>query len=182
MGSAIAQSFKDAGAKVNMISGPATYIPSDIPVEKVESANEMLDAVKKHHSEADIVVFAAAVSDYRPKNPALEKIKKKEDTLQIDLIKNPDIAAELGKKKTSQFHIGFALETTNEEVHAKEKLKKKNFDLIVLNSLNDTGAGFQQDTNKVTFFDKNNNELKFELKSKLDVAQDIVNYVIKNLK
>ena len=118
----------------------------------------------------------------RPENPAKEKIKKKENTLQINLVKNPDIATELGKQKKNQFHIGFALETTNEEVHAQEKLKKKNFDLIVLNSLNDKGAGFQNNTNKVTFFDKNNNEHKFELKSKTDVAQDIVDYVIKNFK
>lgn len=180
MGSAIAHAFQSAGAETIMVSGPATYFPSCGQLIKISSANEMLAEVQKHHKTADIVVFSAAVADYRPENPAKEKIKKNENSLQINLVKNPDIAAELGKQKKNQFHIGFALETTNEEVNAKEKLKKKNFDLIVLNSLNDQGAGFQQDTNKVTFFDKSNNEHKFELKSKTDVAQDIVNYVIKN--
>ena len=182
MGSAIVKAFQNAGAHTTMISGPATHFPESGELIKVTSAEQMLSEAKKHHSDSDIVVFSAAVSDYRPESPAPEKIKKKENSLQINLIKNPDIAAELGAKKDKQFHIGFALETTNEEVHAKEKLKKKNFDLIVLNSLNDNGAGFQQDTNKVTFFDKSNKEHKFELKSKADVAQDIVNYVIKNLK
>ncbi len=182
MGSAIARAFQNAGATTSMISGPASFFPQNGELIKVSSAEEMLAETEKLHSKADIVVFSAAVSDYRPENPAKEKIKKKESTLQINLVKNPDIAAELGKKKRKQFHIGFALETTNEILNAKEKLKKKNFDLIVLNSLNDKGAGFQQDTNKVTFFDKNNKEYKFELKSKTDVAQDIVDYVIKNLK
>ncbi|MEP1033678.1 bifunctional phosphopantothenoylcysteine decarboxylase/phosphopantothenate--cysteine ligase CoaBC [Ekhidna sp.] len=182
MGSAIANAFQQAGAEIIMVSGPATYFPTNGTLIKVASAHEMLAETSKHHNKADIVVFSAAVSDYRPENPAKEKIKKKENTLQINLVKNPDIAAELGKKKKNQFHIGFALETNNEEDNAKEKLKKKNFDLIVLNSLNDKGAGFQGNTNKVTFFDKNNNEHKFELKSKTDVAQDIVDYVIKNFK
>ncbi|WP_436517396.1 bifunctional phosphopantothenoylcysteine decarboxylase/phosphopantothenate--cysteine ligase CoaBC [Ekhidna sp. To15] len=182
MGTAIAKAFQKVGATITMVSGPAAHFPQHGKLIKVSSANEMLAETEKLHGEADIVVFSAAVSDYRPENPAKDKIKKKENTLQVNLIKNPDIAAELGKKKKKQFHIGFALETNHEEVNAKEKLKKKNFDLIVLNSLNDKGAGFQQDTNKVTFFDKNNNEHKFELKSKTEVAQDIVDYVIKNLK
>lgn len=182
MGTAIANAFKNAGSEVTMISGPAAYLPNHGEVIKVNSALEMLEKASEVHSKADIVVFSAAVSDYRPENPANEKIKKSEDTLQISLVKNPDIAAELGKKKKKQFHIGFALETNNEEVNAKEKLKKKNFDLIVLNSLKDIGAGFQQDTNKVTFYDKNNNKQNFELKSKTEVAEDIVDYVIKNFK
>lgn len=182
MGTAIANAFRNAGAEFTMISGPADYFPNQGEVIKVQSAREMLAESEKHHADADIVIFSAAVSDYRPKEPAKEKIKKNDDNLHLELIKNPDIAATLGKKKKKQFHIGFALETNNESVNAKEKLKKKNFDLIVLNSLNDQGAGFQQDTNKVTFFDKDNNEQKFELKSKADVAQDIVEYVIKHLK
>ncbi|MEO9482002.1 MAG: bifunctional phosphopantothenoylcysteine decarboxylase/phosphopantothenate--cysteine ligase CoaBC [Ekhidna sp.] len=182
MGSAIAAAFQAAGAQTIMISGPAAHLPAQGEVIKVSSANEMLAETEKHHSNADIVVFSAAVSDYRPDKPAKEKIKKTESSFQINLVKNPDIASELGKKKKNQFHIGFALETNNEEVNAKEKLQKKNFDLIVLNSLKDAGAGFQQDTNKVTFFDKNNNAHKFELKSKIDVARDIVDYVIKKLK
>ncbi|MEQ9465839.1 MAG: bifunctional phosphopantothenoylcysteine decarboxylase/phosphopantothenate--cysteine ligase CoaBC [Ekhidna sp.] len=181
MGTAIANAFRSAGAEFTMISGPADYFPNQGKVIKVQSAQEMLNEAEKHHAEADIVVFSAAVSDYRPKEPAKEKIKKNDDSLHLELVKNPDIAATLGGKKTKQYHVGFALETTNEAVNAKEKLQKKNFDLIVLNSLNDEGAGFQQDTNKVTFFDRNNNEQKFELKSKADVAQDIVDYVIKNL-
>ena len=182
MGTAIANAFRNAGAEFTMISGPADYFPNQGEVIKVQSAQEMLAESEKHHADADIVIFSAAVSDYRPKEPAKEKIKKNDDNLHLELIKNPDIAATLGKKKKKQLHIGFALETNNESVNAKEKLKKKNFDLIVLNSLNDQGAGFQQDTNKVTFFDKDNNEQKFELKSKADVAQDIVEYVIKHLK
>lgn len=182
MGTAIADAFRNAGAEIVMVSGPASYLPHHGKVIKVNSALEMQDEVKNHYNDADVVVFSAAVSDYRPKNPAKEKIKKKEDTLQVNLVKNPDIAAEMGKKKKKQFHVGFALETNNEAVNAKEKLKKKNFDLIVLNSLNDQGAGFKQDTNKVTFFDKDNNEQSFELKSKVEVAQDIVNYVIEKLK
>ena len=179
MGSAIANSFRNAGATVTMISGPARYTSENAEVITVNSAEEMLEEVEKRYTDADILIFSAAVSDYRPEHPAKEKIKKKEDTLQINLVKNPDIAAVLGEKKTHQFHVGFALETTNEEFNAKEKLKKKNFDLIVLNSLNDNGAGFQKDTNKVTFFDKDNTKQEFELKSKADVAQDIVDYVIK---
>ncbi|WP_420318137.1 bifunctional phosphopantothenoylcysteine decarboxylase/phosphopantothenate--cysteine ligase CoaBC [Ekhidna sp.] len=180
MGTSIAEAFSQAGAKVIMVSGPADHFPNKGELIKVQSAEEMLNETQKRHADADIVIFSAAVSDYRPKNPAKEKIKKKDDSLKLELIKNPDIAAVLGKKKENQFHIGFALETTNEEGNAKEKLTKKNFDLIVLNSLNDNGAGFKSDTNKVTFFDKNNNTQKFELKSKVEVAQDIVDYVIKN--
>ncbi|WP_425392462.1 bifunctional phosphopantothenoylcysteine decarboxylase/phosphopantothenate--cysteine ligase CoaBC [Ekhidna sp.] len=179
MGTAIANAFKNTGADVVVVSGPADHFPHTSEVIKVQSAEEMLKETEKRHHEADVVVFSAAVSDYRPKDPAKEKIKKNDDSLQLELIKNPDIAATLGEKKKHQYHVGFALETNNESVNAREKLKKKNFDLIVLNSLNDSGAGFQKDTNKVTFFDKDNNEQKFELKSKVEVAQDIVDYVIK---
>lgn len=180
MGKAIAHSFKSAGAIVTMVSGPSNYLPDGVGVIKVNSASEMLSETGKLHADADIVIFSAAVADYRPENPATEKIKKKENSLQLNLIKNPDIAAELGQKKKNQYHIGFALETNNEEIHAKEKLQKKNFDLIVLNSLNDKGAGFQADTNKVTFYSADNKMKKFELKSKADVANDIVEHVIEN--
>lgn len=184
MGTAIARSFKQSGAEVTMIAGPSKYLPEDIEIIHVTSAAQMFHEAVLRYTESDIVVFAAAVSDYRAAHPAKEKIKKKEaiETLQIDLVKNPDIAAELGEKKKHQFHVGFALETTQEKIHAKEKLKKKNFDLIVLNSLNDNGAGFQTETNKVTFFDKNNNERNFKLKHKTEVAQDIVEYVIEHHK
>jgi len=181
MGSALAKRFADAGAEVIVVSGPSNYFSSG-EIIKVQSAEEMLKEVDKRHSENDIVIFAAAVSDYRPSDPKNQKIKKEDgvDSLKIELIKNPDIAAEMGLKKKNQIHIGFALETHEEESNAKSKLKKKNFDLIVLNSLNDEGAGFQADTNKVTFFDKNNNQKKFELKGKDQVANDILEYVIEH--
>ncbi|MEP1094748.1 MAG: bifunctional phosphopantothenoylcysteine decarboxylase/phosphopantothenate--cysteine ligase CoaBC [Cyclobacteriaceae bacterium] len=182
MGVALSDAFRNAGADVLVISGPSQYTPENVELINVRSAEEMLEHAEKRYADCDIAVFAAAVADYRPANPSNEKIKKKENSLEIHLVKNPDIALELGKKKKSQFNIGFALETNKEEVHAKEKLQKKNFDLIVLNSLNDSGAGFQKDTNKVTFFDKHNKEVKFELKSKKEVATDIVDYTIQHVK
>ncbi len=180
MGSAIALEFQRVGAEVTMISGPTQFLPKGISTIHVTSADEMLAQAEKIYTKSDIAVFASAVSDYRPERPQMDKIKKKEDSLQINLVKNSDIAATLGTKKTHQYNIGFALETSKEETNAREKLRKKNFDLIVLNSLNDNGAGFKTDTNKVTFFDKNNKQIKFELKSKSEVATDIVDYVVKN--
>ncbi len=182
MGVALSDAFRNAGAEVSVISGPSQYVPENVEVVKVNSAKEMLAEAEKKYKDCDIAVFAAAVADYRPADPKSEKIKKSEDSFEINLVKNPDIAFELGQKKNGQFNIGFALETNKEETHAKEKLEKKNFDLIVLNSLNDSGAGFQNDTNKVTFFDKNNKEVKFELKSKKEVAADIVDYTIQQIK
>lgn len=182
MGNSLAQKFKESGAEVCMISGPVNHTPQDIEVVKVSSAIQMLEEVEQRYDKNDIIVFAAAVSDYRPQNIADQKIKKKEgeDSMVVNLVKNPDIAATLGKQKKHQVHVGFALETENEEINAKEKLKKKNFDLIVLNSLNDNGAGFQKETNRVTFFDRDNKVQKFELKSKHEVADDIVEYVIQH--
>ena len=182
MGSAIAEAFKDFGAGVTVINGPSNHFAGGVKNVHVTSAREMLDETKKRYDNADIVIFSAAVSDYRPSESSDQKIKKENGvgSLTIELIKNPDIAAEMGTKKVKQIHIGFALETQNEESNAKQKLKEKNFDLIVLNSLNDRGAGFQGTANKVTFFDTNNKMVKFELKDKRDVAKDIVSYVIKN--
>ncbi len=182
MGNALADQFRNAGAEVTMVTGPVEEYPQNTEVIKVTSADEMLFEVEKKYSSSDIVVFAAAVSDFKPSNPSDQKIKKKEgeERLEIKLIKNPDIAETMGKKKEHQFHIGFALETEDEKTHAQKKLAKKNFDLIVLNSLNDKGAGFKGETNLVTFFDKHNNEQKFELKSKQEVASDIVAYVIQH--
>ena len=131
--------------------------------------------------EIDIAVLAAAVADYRPKNVAIEKIKKKSDKMTLELEKTYDIAATLGKSKITQLIVGFALETTNEVENATGKLSRKNFDFIVLNSLQDKGAGFNHDTNKVTLIDKNNNIEEFELKSKVAVANDIVNKIVKML-
>ena len=182
MGSAIAKAFKDSGATVTVVNGPVDHVEDGVENILVSSANEMLDEVDKRHHHSDIVIFAAAVSDYRPTSPSHQKIKKEDgvDTLEIKLEKNPDIAAKIGAKKKDQIHVGFALETHDEEANAKKKLIKKNFDLIVLNSLNDKGAGFKSGTNKVTFFDRNNKTLKFELKNKEEVAKDIVDYVIEN--
>jgi len=179
MGNAIATRFSEAGANVTMVSGPVNEYPQGIEVVKVNSAEQMLEKVLEKHTESDIVVFVAAVADYRPKEPANQKIKKKseEAELYLTLVKNPDIAALLGEAKQDQIHVGFALETENEEQNAQEKLQKKNFDLIVLNSLNNDGAGFKGDTNQVTFYDRNNNQQKFELKSKTEVASDIVDYI-----
>lgn len=155
MGMAIANAFKSRGAEVFLISGPIS-IPIDsssFHLIKVKSASEMFEASEKLHSAMDICVFAAAVADYGPAEIAQEKIKKSESEMSIILKKNVDIAFELGKrKKLGQIHVGFALETEKEEQHAKAKLDKKNFDLIVLNSANEKGAGFQNDTNRVRIF------------------------------
>jgi phosphopantothenoylcysteine decarboxylase/phosphopantothenate--cysteine ligase len=130
----------------------------------------------------DIAVLSAAVADYRPAQRSDQKIKKADTMLNIELVKTKDIAAELGKlKKKGQFTVGFALETENEKINAQNKMVAKNFDLIVLNSLNDSGAGFGHDTNKITLIDKNNKATEFNLKSKKEVATDIVNAVITNL-
>lgn len=178
MGIAIAESMAAKGAKVILILGPTMLAPvtSDaIHVIHVKSAIEMLEATSQAHRAADISVFSAAVADYRPLQAAPEKIKKTGDTLEIKLVRNPDIAYEMGLlKRRDQIHVGFALESTSGEDYAKEKLKKKNFDIIVLNSLKDKGAGFAGDHNKTTFFFKNNKSKKFELKPKSAVALDII--------
>ncbi len=183
MGSEIAKAFYKEGASVTLISGPAQYTAEEVKNISVNSTSEMLQEVRALHKDADIIIFAAAVADYRPIKPAKEKIKKEKDSkgLTLELVKNPDIAAEIGHLKKDQIHIGFALETSNEKANAIEKRKRKNFDLIVLNSLNDEGAGFKSATNKVTFFDRDNKEVNFGLKKKEDVAIDIVSYVIEHL-
>jgi phosphopantothenoylcysteine decarboxylase / phosphopantothenate---cysteine ligase len=145
----------------------------------VTSAEQMFSAAKKEFTKADIAVFSAAVADYRPKEVAIQKIKKKEPELELQLVKNVDIAAELGSlKKKGQITVGFALETENEEENAKKKIKSKNFDLIILNSMNDKGAGFKGDTNKIKIIDHDNNVRDFELKSKQEVAEDITKAVV----
>ncbi|MEP7269181.1 MAG: bifunctional phosphopantothenoylcysteine decarboxylase/phosphopantothenate--cysteine ligase CoaBC [Saprospiraceae bacterium] len=177
MGVAIADAIAKKGGLVTLILGPSNITPGEasIKIVNVRSAQEMFEEADKIHSETDISIFSAAVADYRPMSIAKEKIKKSSEDLTIKLIKNPDIAYELGKKKTSQqIHIGFALESTTGEEYAREKLERKNFDLVILNSLTDKGAGFGGDTNKTTFFYRNNKSKKFELKSKTQVAQDIV--------
>ena len=128
----------------------------------------------------DVIVFAAAVADYTPKHPSSVKIKKKEEQFSIELVRTKDIAAEMGKLKTGkQVSVGFALETDNEMHNATEKLAKKNLDFIVLNSVQDKGAGFGFDTNKITIIDNQGNVVKFELKSKAEVARDVIDYISK---
>jgi phosphopantothenoylcysteine decarboxylase/phosphopantothenate--cysteine ligase len=178
MGFSLAEEAAERGAKVVLISGPSAQIAHHPQIEThlVTSAKEMFDQVFQFYENVDIAIASAAVADYAPKEPANEKIKKKEDTISIELVKNPDILKTMGDKKMNQFLVGFALETQNEEDHAKSKLEKKNLDMIVLNSLNDKGAGFQTDTNKIKIITKT--EVKnFELKSKNEVAKDILNFV-----
>jgi phosphopantothenoylcysteine decarboxylase/phosphopantothenate--cysteine ligase len=182
MGYDIASEAADKGAEVILVSGPShqTLKNNAVQLIKVVSAQEMYDVCQEYFENVDVAIAAAAVADYRPKNVATQKIKKQDTNLTIELEKTQDILATLGEKKKNQFLIGFALETENEVEHAKGKIKKKNLDLIVLNSLNDKGAGFGHDTNKVTFIDKYFNEFQMDLKSKEAVAQDIVNIIIKH--
>lgn len=181
MGYAIAEEAANLGANVVLVSGPSTQIIEHPMVEvvRVMSADEMLHSCNTHFSDTNISILTAAVADYRPESRADQKIKKSSDTMVVDLVKNPDIAVELGKVKTdSQFNVGFALETENERSNAEEKLRKKNFDMIILNTLQDKGAGFSGDNNKVTIIDKNNIVMDFELKSKVDVAKDILQAIL----
>ena len=180
MGVAIAEAFASRGAEVQLILGPESVRPGNqtISVTDVVSADEMLAACAKHFAAAQVTVLAAAVADYKPAHVASEKIKKKSDSLTLELIATPDIAAHLGKiKRQGQILVGFALETTNGEVHAQEKLAKKNLDMIVLNNPRDKGAGFGHDTNRVTFITADNKPKHFELKSKKEVATDIVDAI-----
>lgn len=180
MGYALAEAASKAGAIVTLVSGPTSIATDDasITVEKVTSAHEMFEATEKHFPNHSIVIFAAAVADYTPELSRSNKIKSKEQSLTLELQKTKDIAATLGlQKRTNQFLVGFALETDNEISNAKEKLFRKNLDMIILNSLNDAGAGFAHETNKVTIFDKDNNQEVFELKNKKEVAVDIINAI-----
>jgi len=180
MGFDIADEAANNGAEVILVSGP-THLNvknNSVKVVRVTSAQEMYDACHEYYNEVDVAIAAAAVADYRPKNVANQKIKKNESTFSIELEKTKDILASLGEQKKNQFLIGFALETENEIEHAKQKIQKKNLDLIVLNSLNDKGAGFGQPTNKVTFISKDFEIEPKELKSKEEVAQDIIIKVI----
>lgn len=183
MGFAIAEALADLGAEVNLIAGPTNQHTAHprIHVKNVTTAREMLDSCAEVFDDTDIAVFSAAVVDYRPREIAVQKIKKKDADLTLELAKTDDIAAALGKRKRDgQVMVGFALETENEEVNALGKLKSKNFDLIVLNSLNDEGAGFGHDTNKVTILD-GSKKATFELKTKKQVAADIVQAIIEKI-
>jgi phosphopantothenoylcysteine decarboxylase/phosphopantothenate--cysteine ligase len=186
MGFALAKAAQQAGAEVFVVSG-ANHLHAQFENEPrlhlipVSSAAEMLAGMEKIAPQADVLIFAAAVSDYRPAEVSPTKIKKNEDSLTLQLVKNPDIALILGqKKKPHQFHVGFALETHDEILHAQEKLRKKNFDLIVLNSLREEGAGFGHDTNKVYILDGQSIK-EFKRKPKHAVAQDIWQEVVLRL-
>ncbi|WP_330744427.1 bifunctional phosphopantothenoylcysteine decarboxylase/phosphopantothenate--cysteine ligase CoaBC [Chryseobacterium sp. CP-77] len=178
MGFSLAEEASKRGAKVILISGPSVQTLNDPHVElhKVTSAKEMLAKVFEFYDTIDIGIASAAVADYAPKEVAKEKIKKNDENLTIELVKNPDILKTMGEKKTHQFLVGFALETQNEEENAKGKLEKKNLDMIVLNSLRDEGAGFKNDTNKIKIFTRTEKK-EYNLKSKDDVAKDILNFV-----
>ena len=181
MGIALALECANNGAKVNLVLGPSHIVVkhSNISVSKVESASEMFKMVNSYFKSSDIAIFAAAVADYTPSFVARNKIKKSDEKLTISLLKTTDILSEMALKKTAkQFVVGFALETENELENAKEKLKSKNLDMIVLNSLNNKGAGFEHNTNKITIIDKQNNIFDFELKDKSEVAKDIIAKII----
>lgn len=178
MGFSIAEEAEKRGAKVILISGPTAQKTNNknIEIHKVTSAKEMFEEVFKFYEKSDIAIMSAAVADYTPKIVATEKIKKSEDEFTIELVKNPDILKTMGEQKSHQFLVGFALETQNEEENAKGKLQKKNLDMIVLNSLKDEGAGFQKDTNKIKILTQTEQK-EFSLKSKEDVAKDILDFV-----
>ena len=180
MGFALAEVFLKKGAKVKLISGPTnlTLSHDNLDLIHVVSAHDMFNEVKNYWKEQDFGVFSAAVADYRPKEVSLDKIKKKSNELSLELIKNPDILQWAGQMKTdTQFLVGFALETSNELENASLKLENKNLDCVVLNSLQDKGAGFASDTNKVTILDKRNNKTEFSLKSKYEIAEEIVLHI-----
>ncbi|MBJ6142949.1 phosphopantothenoylcysteine decarboxylase [Siccationidurans sp. BT559] len=181
MGYALAEAFAEVGAAVTLISGPVQLAPPTSPrirTVRVETAQQMYEAAAQVAPAADVWVFAAAVADYRPAVVEYEKIKKSGETLTLELVKNVDIAATLGQtKRPEQFAVGFALETTNELAHALGKLQRKNFDLVVLNSLRDAGAGFGHDTNKVSVLDRAGQVLNFELQAKTDLARGLVQLI-----
>ena len=182
MGIAIAETLANEGCEVVLVLGPTSLTTphAHIKTIQVRSAEEMLNACTTHFAETDIAVMSAAVADYTPTTLSTSKIKKKDEEFTIQLKKTTDILKQLGSiKSKNQVLIGFALENKNEKSYALKKLEEKNADAIVLNSLNDEGAGFAYDTNKITIFEKNGIETNYELKSKPEVAKDIVEKIIK---
>ena len=184
MGLAIAEEFAGRGAEVVLVCGPVNLKTSHPAIRRVdvESAAQMYEVTSKEFVNSDVAVLSAAVADFTPKEKADHKIKRGKDDLLLELLPTKDIAAELGRIKTaSQLLVGFALETNDEEVNALSKMQRKNLDMIVLNSLNDKGAGFSVDTNKVTILDKAGNKTVYELKTKVEVAKDIVDQIASRL-
>lgn len=186
MGFALAEACAGRGAEVFLISGPVTLKTMHPSIKRinVESADQMYEEAVRVFPLCDIAVLCAAVADYKPEHKALEKMKREQqETLTIQLVRNKDIAAALGReKKSHQMLVGFALETKDEITHAKDKLQRKNLDVIVLNSLNDKGAGFGYDTNKVTLIDKHGLETSIPLKSKIEIAEEIIDYLVPSFK
>ena len=183
MGFEIANTAAQLGAEVILISGPTHYkaLYDSIQTIPITSARDMYDAAHQYFKDVDAAILSAAVADYRPKFPASSKIKKKASSLTLELEKTEDVLSSLGEIKEKQLLIGFALETENEVANAIKKLKAKNLDLIILNSLNDDGAGFGGSTNKISIIDKDLNQTNYPLKSKSEVADDIINELIKRV-
>jgi phosphopantothenoylcysteine decarboxylase/phosphopantothenate--cysteine ligase len=183
MGYAIAHQAANLGAKVVLVSGPSfeKVTTSLIHLIKVENAEEMYNEVHKYFNNCHIAIATAAVADYKPATVVDKKIKKKDASMSIELIPTKDILASLGAQKKSQFLVGFALETDNEVENAIGKIRRKNLDLIILNSLQDKGAGFATATNKVSIIDKSEKIIEYKLKSKAEVAEDIFDVIIKNI-
>ncbi len=184
MGIALADAASSFGAEVDLVLGPVNISPSDpeIRIFNVTTAESMAKECISRFKKCDIAILSAAVADFTPRNISTTKIKKDRESLTLELMPTTDIAAELGKlKKPSQLIAGFALETNNELESAKEKLRRKNLDLIILNSLNEKGAGFELSTNRITIIDRKNNIDKFDLKSKDEVAKDILDKIVSML-
>jgi phosphopantothenoylcysteine decarboxylase/phosphopantothenate--cysteine ligase len=183
MGFELAKEAANLGASVCLISGPSQEKVSHTLIDRIDvvNAEDMYQKVHEQFSSCDIAIMSAAVSDYKPENIAENKIKKSSDQLNINLIKTKDILASLGAEKANQFLVGFALETNNELKNALSKLKRKNLDLIVLNSLRDEGAGFKKETNKITVIDTSEKATIFQLKSKAAVSKDIFSEILKRI-
>ena len=184
MGYSLAEEAARLGARVYLISGPTSLQVAHPGIERVNvvSADEMYQATHRYAGEADIAIFSAAVSDFRPREVSSEKIKKATGTMTLELVRTEDILSSVGSiKKKGQFLVGFALETENEMENARAKLSSKNLDMIVLNSLRDKGAGFKSDTNKISILLKDGQVIDYELKPKDEVAEDIFNEIIKRI-
>ena len=181
MGYALAHKAAELGAEVDLISGPSHEKTHNSLINRIDvvSAENMYDEVHKKFDKAHLAIFSAAVADYKPAHLSETKIKKSDSDLTIELVRTKDVLASAGALKKEQFLVGFALETNNEVENAIGKLKRKNLDLIVLNSLNDKGAGFKSDTNKVSIIDKSEKISEFSVKSKAEVAEDIFNEILK---
>ena len=185
MGFALAETCAEQGAEVTLVCGPVTLQTKHGSIRRidVESANEMYEAAVQNFADADIAILCAAVADFTPKTTADKKIKRKGNDMLLRLQPTQDIAAALGaEKRKNQIMVGFALETDNELKNAKEKMKRKNLDFIVMNSLQDKGAGFRVDTNKVTIIDRHQGLTSYGTKSKKEVAEDIIDFLIQNSK